>query len=499
MLRSLARAFFVTCLAATLLVGPVPVGSPAMAAPGTVVRTVDLRFDDLIPAGPAGALRVTDAGRLRASRSADTPATRICSDIWFTALGVTWTQHAGDPIELQVATSDDGRSFGRSHALDAESGPDPGSSEFARGGSASTLLWTGGARCARIAFAFPGPTSLSDLEVHFVNASGSAAGKGTAPETVEPAGGFLSPAPAAAAARQPNFITRKQWGANPRLMNCTPDVASAVKMGFVHHTAGTNHYPRGKADDIVRSIYAYHTRGRGWCDIAYNFLVDRYGRAYEGRSGGITTPVVGAAQQGFNVGAFSVSLMGSFSRARPRKPMIKELKRVLAWRLDVAHVKPTGRAEMVSTGGPNTKYRKGRRVNLPAISLHRTTGYTDCPGQKVARRIGGIRDQVAKIGLPKIYAPRLAPKTVHVGGSRDIRIQAGASAKLTWRVSVLDPDGQTLFAFGDRAGDHLDLTWEHTPSHPYPTDPGRYAIRIEGEGGGGKRARTALVPFTVDP
>ena len=37
---------------------------------------------------------------------------------------------------------------------------------------------------------------------------------------------------------------------------------------------------------LLRSIYAYHTQSRGWSDVGYNFLVDRYGRLYEGRAGG---------------------------------------------------------------------------------------------------------------------------------------------------------------------------------------------------------------------
>ena len=37
---------------------------------------------------------------------------------------------------------------------------------------------------------------------------------------------------------------------------------------------------------IVRAIYAYHSKMLGWCDIAYNALVDKYGQVFEGRAGG---------------------------------------------------------------------------------------------------------------------------------------------------------------------------------------------------------------------
>ena len=53
-------------------------------------------------------------------------------------------------------------------------------------------------------------------------------------------------------------------------------------------------HPR-EVPGIIRGIYAYHTRSKGWSDIGYNFLVDRFGRIWEGRYGGVDRPVVGRA------------------------------------------------------------------------------------------------------------------------------------------------------------------------------------------------------------
>ena len=41
---------------------------------------------------------------------------------------------------------------------------------------------------------------------------------------------------------------------------------------------------------IVRGIYHYHAVTLDWGDIGYNFLVDKWGRAFEGRKGTLSAP-----------------------------------------------------------------------------------------------------------------------------------------------------------------------------------------------------------------
>ena len=81
-------------------------------------------------------------------------------------------------------------------------------------------------------------------------------------------------------------------------------------MVFVHHTDTPNGYTLDDVPAILRSIQTYHVRSNGWNDIGYNFLVDAYGRIFEGRAGGIDRPVIGAHTGGFNTGSVGIAVLG---------------------------------------------------------------------------------------------------------------------------------------------------------------------------------------------
>ena len=102
-----------------------------------------------------------------------------------------------------------------------------------------------------------------------------------------------------------------------RAMRCpNPQYDKVIRAGIVHHTAGSNEYAPEDSAGIIRSIYEYHTRTLGWCDIAYNALVDKYGQVFEGRAGGMTRPVEGAHTGGFNRDTWGVAMLGNFDEVR---------------------------------------------------------------------------------------------------------------------------------------------------------------------------------------
>jgi flagellar hook assembly protein FlgD len=261
-----------------------------------------------------------------------------------------------------------------------------------------------------------------------------------------------TPLRVAARAGRPAIIRRSQWGADESIVRAAPYYADRVRFAVVHHTAGTNSYTAAQSAAIVRGIQRYHVLANGWNDIGYNFLVDKYGQIFEGRGGGIDRNVVGAHAQGFNTGSTGVSVLGTYSSSRISTAGRSALVKLLAWRLDVAHVDPLSRLTWISGGNP--EYPAGTPVRLRAISGHRDTGPTSCPGTALYGQLPGIASSVAARGLPKLYDPEVAGG---LGGS--VRVTGRLSTTLPWTVTIRSGDG-SLVASGSGSGTRVDWTWD---------------------------------------
>ena len=253
-------------------------------------------------------------------------------------------------------------------------------------------------------------------------------------------------------AGSPAIVTRAGWHADESIRRKNPKIAPELKLAVVHHTATTNAYSCARSGSIVRGIEVYHVKGNGWDDIGYNFLVDACGQVFEGRWGGIERNVVGAHSGGFNSGTVGVSMIGNFERATPSRAQQDALVKLLAWRLDVGHVDPRSTVGFVSNG--NGKFRAGRTVNLRAISAHRDTYLTACPGSAAYRLLPGVTNRVAKTGLPKLYSPTV---TGAVGGP--VTFSARLSTPLPWTITVSDPLGITA-ASASGFGVNIDWIWD---------------------------------------
>jgi hypothetical protein len=267
------------------------------------------------------------------------------------------------------------------------------------------------------------------------------------------------------AAGSPKIILRKAWGANERIRRANPGYAPALLNAIVHHTAGAAGSSPAQSAAIVRGIQVYHVQGNGWNDIGYNFLVDRFGQVFEGRYGGIERNVIGAHAQGFNTGSVGISVLGNYDSAALSPAAREAVSRVIAWRLDVAHVHPLSRITSISSG--NARFRKGLPVWLRAVSGHRDTGFTSCPGKSVHGQLGAIARRASAIGLPKLYAPVIEGS---LGGL--VSFSAQLSASLPWNVTIFDATRRPV-AVGTGLGTTIQWTWDARFAAP-----GSYTYRI---------------------
>ncbi|MEI7518889.1 MAG: N-acetylmuramoyl-L-alanine amidase [Mycobacteriaceae bacterium] len=189
----------------------------------------------------------------------------------------------------------------------------------------------------------------------------------------------------------PNIISRAQWGAGTSMRCGGPSYGNGIRAAVVHHTATGNDYAPEDSAAIVRSIYAYHTMTLGWCDIAYNALVDNYGQVFEGRGGGITKDVLGSHTGGFNRDVWGVSMIGDFEDEPPPDITVKTVGRLLGWRMSLDRVNPLSTVQLKSAGGQYTVVPGGSSVTLPEIFAHRDVGNTECPGKAGYAALDQIR------------------------------------------------------------------------------------------------------------
>jgi N-acetylmuramoyl-L-alanine amidase/Domain of unknown function (DUF4214) len=189
-----------------------------------------------------------------------------------------------------------------------------------------------------------------------------------------------APGAAAAATVKPTIYRRADWGADESKMTWTPSYGK-IQVGFVHHTVDTNNYAASDVPAMIRGIYAYHAQTLGWGDIGYNFLIDRFGRTWEGRFGGMDKPVIGGQTYGYNGVSTGVAAIGNYDIAAVPQAMTDAFKQIFAWKFSLAGIPATGPSRVLAPNG----------TPLLRVSGHRDAYATACPGQYLYDKLPEIR------------------------------------------------------------------------------------------------------------
>ncbi len=387
--------------------------APAELTAATVPTTAVTPHVTEVPLTTEGGGSAELRGRTVAGGSTDARVTSKPQSVTgFAAIGVTWKHGEDlddDQITLQVRTRT-GEEWSGWEDLEYhdEHGPDPGSAEAASARPGTEPMFVGEVDDVQVQARTEGATLPDDLSLALVD-PGSARGSETEAPAEQPSaqesgsaayeeqyaeqgalegdgtGIALRSATTSALAKkavaQPTIYSRAQWGADESIRNKSSLHYGTIAAGFVHHTVNANDYTEAQVPAIIRSIYAYHVKSRGWSDIGYNFLVDRFGRIWEGRYGGIDKAVVGAHTLNYNEYAFAMSAIGNYDVQQPSDAMLRAYGQLFAWKLSLAGVDPASMSQKVG------------RSTMAAINGHRDspTAATACPGKYLYAQIPLIR------------------------------------------------------------------------------------------------------------
>ena len=174
----------------------------------------------------------------------------------------------------------------------------------------------------------------------------------------------------------PPVQRRSAWGAAP--YRGTIRYNDRVTRGVVHHTVNTNGYSADQVPGMLRSIQAYHQgSARNWPDIAYNFIVDRFGTIWEARAQSYDRLTRVSASSGTTEDTVTVAFLGDGSAQAAPSASIRAMGRLLGWKLRKHGLRPT-------------------RANIVG---HTEIGQTSCPGAALLAQVPTI-ERIAIEGNP---------------------------------------------------------------------------------------------------
>jgi hypothetical protein len=372
--RSLTGVLACLAFSTTFLVPPAHATPPP---PPVAASTENIRMGSLdAPAVGALVRPGTGAENVGIPQAPPTLSVMRTGTPEFSLVGVTW---ADDPAVtdtgVRVRVQSVAGTWGEWTEIEAhESGADETATRLTSIRGGTEPMWTGPSTGVEAEVVTR--SGAHPLDVHLDLVAG-----GTSPGDTA----LVSPIPdRARAAAAPEIHTRQDWGADESIRTWKPEYAPTIKAATLHHTVSANDYTADQVPAMIRAIYRYHAVSRGWGDIGYHVLVDRFGRVWEGRYGGLESTVIGAHARGYNIGTVGVGLLGDYESVDTTAPMIDAAEAFIAWKFSLFHVDPTATTNLTDGGGQK----------VPTIFGHRDVGRTLCPGRFGYARLPEIRSAV---------------------------------------------------------------------------------------------------------
>ena len=209
-------------------------------------------------------------------------------------------------------------------------------------------------------------------------------------------------------------VPRAEWGGDLAPVGPVP-AEPDVRYLLVHHSVDPgNEYGEADVAGILRGFVRFHTAAaKGWPDLAYNFLVDRFGRVWEGRTGSIAGPVAGDATGGNQGYDQLCCFIGDHQAGDPSPEAFSAMARLLAALARRSGVALGEGATATFTSRGSNRHPAGTTVTTATVAGHREMSRTRCPGDRVFARLPELRRLAAASGSPAVVTvpPATPPAT----------------------------------------------------------------------------------------
>jgi hypothetical protein len=202
--------------------------------------------------------------------------------------------------------------------------------------------------------------------------------------------------PDAASLTPPTVLPRSEWDPHGWYPPHVDAPTTPTRLHLHHTHIPVVHAPE-EVPEALREIARFHRQTRGFSDIGYHYLIDPYGRIWQGRGPVLSATsrgaiIEGAHAQGFNRDSIGIALIGDFDGAPPSLEALTATVELTGW-LAFAHgLDTTSTTEAVSTGGSLSRYASSETVRLPVLLGHKDTALeTACPGAHLYALLPDLR------------------------------------------------------------------------------------------------------------
>ncbi|XP_028010032.2 peptidoglycan recognition protein 3 isoform X1 [Eptesicus fuscus] len=132
----------------------------------------------------------------------------------------------------------------------------------------------------------------------------------------------------------PTIVSRKEWGA--RSLTCWAQLTPPVAYVITQQLTGMECQQQDVCSEKLRGLQSRSVYTKGWCDMAYNFLIGDDGRVYEG----VGWNIQGLHTQGYNNVSLGLAFFGAKEGSSPSPAALSAAEDLIFYAIRKGHLSP---------------------------------------------------------------------------------------------------------------------------------------------------------------